>query len=402
MRLLIWIVALFGLAVGLTVAARYNSGYVLVVLPEHRVELSVNFALILIFIAFLGFYIVARLVLLALDMPARAREYRRAQDESRARRTLQDALKAFFQGRHSRAARIAREAIDLGETPALALTVAARASHELRAYQARDDYLQQMERLAPQEAELRAMTRAELLLEERRYHDALQALASLPDKHTGALRLELRAQQLAKNWDQVLALLPQLEKRKVFDQSVVDQLRHYAQAENLKRKASDPKALRAYWERLAPTDRRDGRLAAAAAQAFLALGGCAEAHRIIEDSLEANWNAALLPLYVECLPRDTRKHLERGEAWLQKHPGEPVLLLALGLICMKQELWGKARSYLEASLAVEPTHTAYIKLGELLEKLGKPDEASAAYRRGLDQALTQLKDSTGGRRKAAI
>jgi HemY protein len=107
-------------------------------------------------------------------------------------------------------------------------------------------------------------------------------------------------------------------------------------------------------------------------------------------------------MYVECLPRDARKHLERAEEWLKQHPGDPVLLLALGLLCMQQSLWGKARSYLEASLAVEPGHTAYVKLGELLERMGKADEASQVYRRGLDLALSQLKEATGGRRKPAL
>jgi HemY protein len=402
MRLLLWVVGLFALAVGITVAARYNAGYVLLVLPAHRIELSINLAAILLLLACLLFYVLFRTLVLALGMPARAREFRHGQEQARGRRTLHDALKAFFEGRHGRAERMAEEAVELGESPALALTVAARAAHELRSFQARDDHLQQMEKLAPQDGYLRAMTRAELLLEERRYHDALQALSQLPDKHTAALKLEMRAHQLARNWDQVLALLPQLEKRKVFEPPVLAQLRHYAQTENLKRKAHDGKALRDYWDRLPPGDRKDGRVAAAAAQCFIALGGCAEAHRIIEESLEETWDSTLLPLYVECLPRDARKHLERAEAWLKRNPGDPILLLSLGLICMKQELWGKARSYLEASLSVEASHTAFVKLGELLEHIGKPEEASTVYRRGLDLALVQLKECTGGRRKAVL
>jgi HemY protein len=402
MRALIWVVALFSVAVGITVAARYNAGYVLMVLPSHRIELSVNLGVLLLLAAFAGFYLLMRALALGLAMPVRAREFRRSQEQLRARRVLGEALKSYFEGRHGRAERAAQEALALGESPALALAVAARAAHELRSFQARDEYLQRMDRLAPEEGYLRAMTQAELLLEERRYHDALRALSPLQDKHTAALKLEMRAYQQARNWDQVLALLPQLERRKVFEPDVLAQLRHYAQSENLKRKALDAKTLREYWERLPPADRKDPRLSAAAAGCFIALGGCAEAHRIIEDSLDAAWDSTLLPLYVECLPRDARKHLERAEAWLKQHPADPVLLLALGLICMKQELWGKARSYLEASLAVEPSHTAYIKLGDLLDRLGKPEEAAAVYRRGLDLALVQLKECTGGRRKPAL
>ena len=116
------------------------------------------------------------------------------------------------------------------------------------------------------------MTHAELLLEDRRYHDALQTLGRLHDKHTAALRLELKAQQQAKNWDQVLSLLPQLEKRKVLEPSLLEQVRRYAQTENLKRKAIDSKSLREYWERLPTEQQREPRIAAAAAQGFVALG----------------------------------------------------------------------------------------------------------------------------------
>jgi HemY protein len=402
MRLLIWIVGLFALAVGLTVAARYSTGYVLLALPAHRVELSVNFAVVLLVTGCVLFYFVARIIVLALGMPARALGYRRAQERQRARRIGENALRAYIEGRYGRAERAARQAAELGEWQGLNLALAARSAHELRNYAARDAYLQQMEAQVPQEAYLREMTRADLLLEERRYLDALHSLGRLQDKHTATLRLELKAHQLARNWDQVLALLPQLDKRKVLEPLVLEQYRRYALIENLKRKAMEAKALREYWERLPAADRADSLVAAAAAQSFIALGGCAEAHRIVEDSLAQSWDSSLLTLYVECLPRDARKHLERAEDWLKQQPRDPVLLLALGLICMHQALWGKARSYLEASLAVEASHTAYVKLGELLERMGKPEEASQVFRRGLDLALQQLQECTGGRRKPAF
>ncbi len=402
MRTLIWFIGLAALAVGLTVAARYSSGYVLLALPNYRVELSINLAIIALLLLFLAFYLVLRTVTLATSMPARASEFRRSQERQRARKGLEEALRAFLEGRYGRAERGARSAAAAGEWTGLSLALAARAAHELRNYAARDEYLREMERRAPQEHDLREITRAELLLEERRHHDALDALRRLPDRHTGALKLELRAHQLARNWDQVLALLPQIEKRKVLDPLSLAQIRRYAMTENLRREAVDLRSLREHWERLSAQDRRDSRVAAAAAQAFIAQGASVEAHRIIEDSLDESWDPALLALYVEGLPKDARKYLERAEGWLAQHADDRTLLLALGLLCMQQELWGKARSYLEASLAVEPSHTAFIKLGELMERLGKPEEASQAYREGLELALAQLKEASGGRRKAAL
>ena len=88
MRLLIWVVGLFALAVVVTVAARYNGGYVLLVLAGYRIELSVNLAVALLLLAFLLFYAILRSVVLALQMPQRASEYRRGQERQRARLAL--------------------------------------------------------------------------------------------------------------------------------------------------------------------------------------------------------------------------------------------------------------------------------------------------------------------------
>jgi HemY protein len=267
------------------------------------------------------------------------------------------------------------------------LALAARAAHDLRDYPARDMYLKRMDELGQEDAYLREVTRADLLLQERRYLDALQALDRLPSRHTGALKLELKAHQLARNWDQVLALLPQLERRKVMEPSVLTQTRRLAVSENLERKALDARSFREYWDKLPAGDQRDPMVAGAASRCFIELADTERAHAVIEDSLAEEWNPSLLPLYLQGLPRDARRYLERAEQWLEKHPDDPALLLALGELCIHQGLWGKARSYLEASIALEPNHMAYVKLGELLERTGEREEAGRVYRRGLELML---------------
>ena len=64
-----------------------------------------------------------------------------------------------------------------------------------------------------------------------------------------------------------------------------------------------------------------------------------------------------------------------------EHARDPALLLALGKLCMRQGLWGKAQSYIEASLALEPTHDGHMTLASLMEKIGKPQEAEKHFRR---------------------
>ena len=402
MRALLWVIGLFALAVGLVIAARYNSGYVLVVLPPWRAELSLNLAVILALGVFFFAYVVVRTAIITATMPSRVRTFQKQRSESRARATFNEALVNFFEGRFGRAEKAAAAALKAGESPALSAMLAARAAHGMRAFAARDKYLARSAGAGPEEDAMKLMAQAEMLLDERRYYDALDVLKRLPEKHTAALRLELRAQQMAMNWERVLALIPQLEKRRVFERPVVAQLRRQAVMESLKRKAMDVKSLREYWNRLPAEDRHEPRVAATAAQAYIALGGCQDAQRIVEEGLERQWDAALLAIYSECLGADVRQQLERAETWLEQHPRDAVLLLTLGRLCARQGLWGKARSYLEASLSIEPTHSAHLELGRLLEREGKPAEAAAEYQKALVVTLEQLKQHAGGRRRPVV
>ena len=402
MKALIWIVGIVALAVAVTLAARYNDGYLLLVLPPWRVEFSLNMLIVLLVGGFAAVYGLMRAVSATVRLPAQVRQYRLARRKDKARGALLEALNEYFAGRYGRAEQAAGASLALDEHPALAGIVAARAAHELRAYDRRDAFLRQAADAASATEVAPIVTAADLLIEERRYEEALEVLKRLPRRHTAALRLELKAQQQSRNWDQVLGLAEELRRRNVFDATQADQVRRYALVENLRRSAPDARALDAAWEKIAPADRVDRRIAAAAARAFMALDQCDRARRILEDALEAEWDSDLVTLYAECEGGDSVKRIERAEGWLKEHPRDAGLLLVLGQLCAGRELWGKAQSYLEASLAVEPSHSAHLATARLHERLGNAEAARQHYRESLDLALARLRAATGGRRRTPL
>ena len=69
MRWLFWILGLFALAVALALALRFNAGYVLLVSPPYRVELSLNLFIFGSLLAIGLGYLLLRLVLGALELP---------------------------------------------------------------------------------------------------------------------------------------------------------------------------------------------------------------------------------------------------------------------------------------------------------------------------------------------
>lgn len=393
MRTAFWIIAIFALAAGVVVAARYNSGYMQLVWPPYRMELSLNLALILLAALFISGYIVVRMIAGMVRLPARVHAYRVARRREKAQTTLLDALQAFFAGRYARAEKAAAESITLGDHAGLCAVLAARAAHELRAYERRDAYLAQAASLASDDDAVKVVTEAELLLDQHRYQETLDALRQLPRKHTAALRLELRAQQAVRNWEQVLVLIDQLEKRGVFDAEQAHQLRVRAHEQNLKRKALDVRSLAEAWEKVSTQEKKDTGVATAAAECFIALGAASKAQEIIEQSLAHQWDSGLVQLYGAAANGDALTGIEKAERWLQVQPRDAALLLTLGKLCARQGLWGKAQSYLEASIAVEPTWSAQLALARLHEKLGNAEAAHRHARESLELVIAHLQNS---------
>jgi len=76
MRLAIWSLVLAAVAVGVALFAQRSTGYVVVVAPPWRIELSVNLFVFLVLAGYLAFYLLARLVTTLVAIPARVRAYR--------------------------------------------------------------------------------------------------------------------------------------------------------------------------------------------------------------------------------------------------------------------------------------------------------------------------------------
>lgn len=399
MRWLIWFLLLCALATGLTLLAQMNTGYVLVTIPGRRLELSLNFALVLALSGFVAFYLLVRLLVTMVELPGRVRRLRETRRVKKAQDTLIEALQDYFAGRYGRAENAARRAMELGAPVHVGAVIAARAAHELHAPERRDAYLARLVFDPAKPDAVKAVSEARILLDERRPEEALAALATLPKKHTAALRLELRARQRAGQWEFVPALIDQLEKRDVFSGERADAERRHAYSQWIERKAADADLLKEVWRRVPERYRKDTAVAAAAASAFHAFGLCAEAQAIIERSLDVEWDSGLVNLYGECGAPETVRQIERAERWLKDHRQDGSLLLALGRLCAQRQLWGKAQSYLEASLSIEPTYSAHLELARLYDRIERADDARRHYRASLELAVGLLSRMSGGRQR---
>lgn len=377
MKYLAWILGLFAVAAALTTASHIPA-YVLLVYPPYRIELSLMLFAVLLLLTFVSGYGVVRLVLGVLRMPAYVRKYRLGRARAKTRKLLDEELGAYFEGRYADSERAATRAMELGDTSTLHPIIAARSAHELREYKKRDAYLSATAGKTIGDTSMRLMTTGKFLLDQRDPQGALGALQELRDKgvkgHLGALTLELKAHQQAGNWDEVLNVLYQLEKRAGIDAALASQLRQQAWQGKI-RQQTDLKGLTTCLKNMPADFKRRGKIAATAARALNQHGGGSIAQQLLTDSLDEQWSSELVALYGDCVSGDVVAQIEQAEKWLAQHSQDAGLLLALGKLCLHQKLWGKAQNYLDASNSIAPSHAAYTALGQLAERLGKSAEA---------------------------
>ena len=390
MKTLLWLLAVFALAAGLSVAMRGSDGYATFVLFPWRIEVSLSLLAIAALLSFVAGYLAVRVVSHAVRLPSHVRTFRRRQRETKGRLALIGAIQALFEGRFGRAEKLAARARDLECVPPLAELIAARAAQRMRDAHKRDEWLGRARSDHGEWRLARLVTEAELLLEERRYGEAravLEELHATGPRHIATLTLLLRAEQGLGNWEEVIRLARLLEKRSAMPPEALDSIRVSARVAVLSRRTNDARSLAEYWRQLPERERTLAKVASAAAQAFIGLGDCRTAHRILEEALEHDWHSDLALLYGECRDGDALQRIERAERWLQAHPRDAGLLLTLGRLCTQMQLWGKAVSYLEASLALQPTPAAHVALGRVHDSMGRADAANRHYRAAAQAGL---------------
>ena len=387
MTFLLWLLGLFALAVALTLAA-HNPGYVLLAYPPYRLEMSLTLFVLALLAAFVLTYLALRLLSAVLGLPAYVHAFRAERAKVKGREAMMEALGAFFEGRYQAAEKSAVQALELGEESGIIPIIAARAAHELREFDKRDAYLAAAEGKTVGESTMRLVAATKFNLDQRQPQAALNALKELRDSgvrgHIGALHLELRAQQQARNWDAVLDVVDQLEKRTALDVASATQIRQQAWLEKLREHAQDAESLRALWQSLPTEFKRRGKIVAMAARALMRVGDSKSAQKILSESLNAQWDGELVTLYGDCVAGDGVVQIEQAERWLRQHTQDAGLLLALGKLCLHQGLWGKAQNYLEASVSVAPSRAAYTMLGKLAEKLDKHDVAFKYFQQAME------------------
>jgi len=381
-------------AVALALFAHQDNGYVYIARGHTTVETSLVMAVILLVVGFFAFHILLRIVAGSWHLPEHMRHWRRERLARRARRASNQGLIELSEGHWAAAEKALIKHARDSETPLLNYLSAARAAQKQNAPERRDHYLALAHQSMPDADMAVELTQAELQLAHGQLEQSLATLMhlqSMAPKHPHVLFLLARLFQQLKSWGDLEALLPSLRKYRVLPPEDLQALERQVWHEQLALAARSGKVERVQesWDKLPRARRRDPVLVEEYTRHLICLDRGPQAEALLREQLKREWSDRLAYLYGLARGEDAGAQLEQAEQWLKGRDTNATLLLTLGRLCVRSQLWGKARSYLEASIGAGPTPEAYKELGALLVELGEPEAATECYRKGLETAAEE-------------
>ena len=371
-------------SVALALVALPDPGYVLIGYGKYSVETSLLAFAVVLLLAYLGLRALAGLW----RVPAQVHRWGRRRHNRRLQLWFDDATRALGEGRCERAERRLARLLKWRQAPLQAYLSAAQAASQVGADQRRDQYLQLALQRQPQAQISILIHQAELQLASAQSDQAQTTLArlrKLAPHNVRTLRLLMQLYLQQQDWPGLRELLPELRRSQVLDNVHWQKLAVQVYREQVLAFSSstDADELRASWQQLPPPVQQDRGLLAVYIEQLLRLGAHGQAAQLLREHLGREWDQRLAYLFGNVQELDAAEQQLQGEQWLDQHPEDPVLLLSLAKISQRNQLWGKARSYLEASISQQPTPEAYRLLAGLLEQLDEPDKAAECYRKGL-------------------
>lgn len=359
-----------------------DPGYVVINFHDYLVEMSVP-GLILI-VALLYFFI--WLVFKIFNAPRRLGEAASRYRSGRAGQRLTRGVIEVAEGNFAKGERMLARAAGVSEAPLLNYLQAARAAHLLGQDERRDSWLKQAYENLPGAANAVLLTQAELQLDRKQYEQALATLRRIEDSapnHSRALTLLGRLYYRLEDWTELAALLPRLKKQARLEPATLEKWSLRVYREKLAA-ARDDAAVLAAWKSVPKKLKRDSRVLEAYYAGLIRTGQHEKAEKDIAVELKREWHGSLVRLFGIVEGKDSSRQLAKAEDWLTRYPDDPDLLLTAAKLCLRNELWGKARSYLETVIALRPSPEAYQDYGRLLDQLGEDEAAAEAFREGLN------------------
>lgn len=387
MRKLIFTIVILGVAVWLGILIHHDAGYVLIAYGNYSIETSLWVGLVLLAALFtVGHYLV-RLLRHTRSIHHTVRNWRRNRQSKKSRQLTHSGLRNLAEGHWKEAETKLIKSAKISTNPLINYLAAARAAQAQHALDRRDQYLTDAHKTNKHADLAITLTQAQLQIASQQWEQALASLQHIhriSPLHPLALKLLQSVYIQLNDWHGLQKLVPSLKKSKALSEIQLQTLEKQIYQHLIEATATNQgvSALKKLWSGIPSFWRNNPDLVYLYSRKLIENDRAKEAANLIETTLKKYWDKRLIQAYAQT-QADSRQQLNTAETWLKKYPRDANLLLCLGLLSCHENLWGKAKQYLQQSITIEPSEQTYKALGKVCEMLEEDDKALKYYRQAL-------------------
>jgi HemY protein len=361
---------------------------------QWTLETPLWFGIILWFLVLFGFLVLSQLWRSVGSIGAKWHSWRARKRLAQANNLTLRAMLETLEGYYDSAGKNFAKTIHNAELPLLNLLGAAYCAERQQQQEVRNDYLDKALVAVPEAETAIKLIKIQWLIEATKWHEAafeIDHLLTNDPYQKQALFLAQTLYQRLGSWDKLLKVTTTLRKRKLINQESFEntQLKAYCAQLNDSANHEDFKKLNTQWLTLPSSYQLIPQLVLIYAKALIQAEQGDKAAELINDTLKKHWDEELVYWYGEAVSTNAETQLKQAEKWLASHENNPLLLLTLGRLCIRTNLWGKARSYLEASAHIKAKPETYLALAQLAQGHGEMEKAMVFYQKGLNLALAK-------------
>jgi len=362
-----------------------DPGYLLIAFRNYTFETSL-FTLVVTLVAI---YLLFRLLVIIFRWVNPAKLVRAGiaineKRKARERSKTMEGMLYLIRGNWQSSYKLLKKSMSDQDATVINYLAAAYAAQRLDDKDSWEQCLDQAEREYPAARSTVNSLRAQLLFRSGHLEQCLAVLEQLKKSslNDAALLLLLKEVYIRLEvWDLLKELLPSLEKNKIVDDEESAKIRMrifveelyvcYGEPQTRSDKQEVLRRLIQLWKKAPVRYKENEKVVKHYSELMIRLDDKAAASEALEKAIARNWSDVLVIFYGEHDFSASPQQLLVAESWLMERPANSNLLLSLGRICMRNELWGKAKEYYEASIKITPCAEAYGELSRLLKHLGE-------------------------------
>ena len=368
--------------------ASFNYGDLTIELPLVRFAIG-------LFIVFVVFYLLLRIISQFFSAPRRIQAAALRRKQHKAINDTKEGLTKFILGDWTQSEKLLLRGADNIDTACINYIWAARAAHRAGEYETRDRHLGMAKKCTPEAHAALNVLQAEHLLDQGLPERALANLNQQNNEirsNSKIANLFVNAYVQLNDWQKLAEIIPDLKKTKGLDKQALTKIQKQT-AQGLLRNCKDKgnsEKVENIGSQFKDVIFANSELAVTYIELLRAQGKHQTAETLIANALDSKWDTELVHQYGLLQLDDPSHALNKAEQWAQQHDDDANLFLTLGRFCKRAQLWGKAKSYFESSLSRKPLAETYAELAVLHEHLNELDDAHICTKKGLKLATQTI------------